>query len=132
MLIGSRPRPQMQRTASITRITIEVDDDQTAGQDSDVAMTVVDGGDNYDQRFLGMLSPVNHRRNERKDGGRSSPSSLSSFLGNCGFCKRRLAPGRDIYMYKGDAAFCSIECREQQMEHDEDKTRNRVVLSPSN
>ncbi|CAH8273881.1 unnamed protein product [Arabidopsis lyrata] len=122
----------MQRTASITRITIEVDDDQTAGQDSDVAMTVVDGGDNYDQRFLGMLSPVNHRRNERKDGGRSSPSSLSSFLGNCGFCKRRLAPGRDIYMYKGDAAFCSIECREQQMEHDEDKTRNRVVLSPSN
>lgn len=100
MLIGSRPRPQMQRTASITRITIEVDDDQTAGQDSDVAMTVVDGGDNYDQRFLGMLSPVNHRRNERKDGGRSSPSSLSSFLGNCGFCKRRLAPGRDIYMYK--------------------------------
>lgn len=100
MLIGSRPRPQMQRTASITRITIEVDDDQTAGQDSDVAMTVVDGGDNYDQWFLGMLSPVNHRRNERKDGGRSSPSSLSSFLGNCGFCKRRLAPGRDIYMYK--------------------------------
>ncbi|CAE6152404.1 unnamed protein product [Arabidopsis arenosa] len=132
MLIGNRPRPQMQRTASITRITIEVDDDQTAGQDSDVAMTVVDGGDNYDQRFLGMLSPVNHRRNERKDGGRSSPSSLSSFLGNCGFCKRRLAPGRDIYMYKGDAAFCSIECREQQMEHDEGKTRNRVVLSPSN
>lgn len=100
MLIGNRPRPQMQRTASITRITIEVDDDQTAGQDSDVAMTVVDGGDNYDQRFLGMLSPVNHRRNERKDGGRSSPSSLSSFLGNCGFCNRRLAPGRDIYMYK--------------------------------
>ncbi|KAG7544602.1 Zf-FLZ domain [Arabidopsis suecica] len=132
MLLGNRPRPQMQRTASITRITIEVDDDQTAGQDSDVAMTVVDGGDNYDQRFLGVLSPVNHRRNERKDGGRSSPSSLSSFLGNCGFCKRRLAPGRDIYMYKGDAAFCSIECREQQMEHDEGKTRNRVVLSPSN
>ncbi|CAL9228516.1 unnamed protein product [Arabidopsis halleri] len=132
MLIGNRPRPQMQRTASITRITIDVDDDQTASQDSDVAMAVVDGGDNYDQRFLGMLSPVNQRRNERKDGGRSSPSSLSSFLGNCGFCKRRLAPGRDIYMYKGDAAFCSIECREQQMEHDEGKTRNRVVLSPSN
>ncbi|AEE87120.1 hypothetical protein (DUF581) [Arabidopsis thaliana] len=125
MLLGNRPRPQMQRTASITRITIEVDGDQTAGQDSDVSMTVVDGGENYAQRFL---SPVNHQRNERKYGGRSSPSS---FLVNCGFCKRGLAPGRDIYMYKGDAAFCSIECREQQMEHDEGKTRNRVVLSPS-
>lgn len=98
MLIGNRPRPQMQRTTSITRITVQVDDNQAAGQDSDVAMAVVDGGDNYDQRFLGMLSPENHRRNERKDGERSS--SLSSFLGNCGFCKRRLAPGRDIYMYK--------------------------------
>ncbi|XP_010446540.1 PREDICTED: uncharacterized protein LOC104729302 isoform X1 [Camelina sativa] len=101
MLIGNRPRPQMQRTTSITRITVEVDDDQTSGQDSDVAMTVVDGGNNYDQRFLGILSPTNHRRNESQDGGRSSPSSSSSsFLGNCGLCKRRLAPGRDIYMYK--------------------------------
>lgn len=89
----------MQRTTSITRITIEVDDVQTADQDSDVAMAVVDGGDNYDQRFLGMLSPVNHRGNGRKARGSSSPSS-SSFLGNCGFCKHRLAPGRDIYMYK--------------------------------
>ncbi|XP_010446541.1 PREDICTED: uncharacterized protein LOC104729302 isoform X2 [Camelina sativa] len=130
MLIGNRPRPQMQRTTSITRITVEVDDDQTSGQDSDVAMTVVDGGNNYDQRFLGILSPTNHRRNESQDGGRSSPSSSSSsFLGNCGLCKRRLAPGRDIYMYKGDA-FCSVECREQQMEHDEGKTRNRAVQSP--
>ncbi|XP_010437102.1 PREDICTED: uncharacterized protein LOC104720905 [Camelina sativa] len=133
MLIGNRPRPQMQRTTSITRINVEVDDDQTAGQDSDVAMTVVDGGNNYDQRFLGMLSPTNHRRNERQDGRRSSPSSSSSssFLGNCGLCKRHLAPGRDIYMYKGDAAFCSVECREQQMEHDEGKTRNRAVRSSS-
>ncbi|XP_010446542.1 PREDICTED: uncharacterized protein LOC104729302 isoform X3 [Camelina sativa] len=124
MLIGNRPRPQMQRTTSITRITVEVDDDQTSGQDSDVAMTVVDGGNNYDQRFLGILSPTNHRRNESQDGGRSSPSSSSSsFLGNCGLCKRRLAPGRDIYMY-------NVECREQQMEHDEGKTRNRAVQSP--
>lgn len=98
MLIGNRQRSQMQRTTSVTRITVEVHDHQTAGQDSDVAMAVVDGGDNYDQRFLGMFSPRNHR-SERKDDGRSSLSS-SSFLGNCGFCKSRLAPGRDIYMYK--------------------------------
>lgn len=101
MIIGNRRRPQMQRTTSITRITVEVDDDLTAGQDSDVAMAVVDGGDNYDQRFLAMFSPENHRRNERKDDGKqSSLSPSSSFLGSCGFCKRRLAPGRDIYMYK--------------------------------
>ncbi|CAH2076027.1 unnamed protein product [Thlaspi arvense] len=99
MLIGNRRRPQMQRTTSITRITVEVDVDQTAGQHSDADMAVVDGGDNYNQRFLAMFSPGNHR-SERKDEGKSSLSSSSSFLGNCGFCKRRLAPGRDIYMYK--------------------------------
>ncbi|KAJ0252420.1 FCS-Like Zinc finger 7 [Hirschfeldia incana] len=121
MLIGNRRRSQMQRTPSMPRITIEVDDNHTAGQDSDVAMPVVDGGDNYDQRFLAVLSPGNHRRNERKDVGIASLPS-TSFLGNCGFCKRRLAPGRDIYMYKGDAAFCSMECREQQIEQDKGKT----------
>ncbi|ESQ53229.1 hypothetical protein EUTSA_v10027166mg [Eutrema salsugineum] len=133
MLIGNRRKPQMQRTTSITRITVEVEDDQTAGQDSDMAMAMVDGGGNYNQRFSGMFSPGNNQ-SERKDDRKSSLSSSSSstFLGNCGFCKRRLAPGRDIYMYKGDIAFCRVECREQQMEHDEGKTRNSVVLSPSN
>ncbi|CAN6916431.1 hypothetical protein YC2023_088334 [Brassica napus] len=131
MLLGNRRQPHMQRTRSITRITIEIDETHTAGQDSDVAMAVVDGGYNYDHRFLAMFSPRNHRRNERKDGGKSSLPS-SSFLGSCGFCKRRLTPGHDIYMYKGDAAFCSVECREQQMEHDEGKARNSDVLSPSN
>lgn len=92
----------MQRTTSIARITVEVDDNQTAGKDSDVVMTVVDGRDNYDQRVLNMSSPVNTLTNEIKDGGRSSSSSSSSssFLENCGFCKRHLAQGRDIYMYK--------------------------------
>ncbi|KFK30553.1 hypothetical protein AALP_AA7G277000 [Arabis alpina] len=123
----------MQRTSSITRITIEVDDDdQNSGQDSDVAMVIVDGGYSYDDKqFLAMFSQENHRRNERKDDGKSAFSS-SSFLGNCGFCKSRLAPSRDIYMYKGDAAFCSVECREQQIEHDEAKHRKSIVLSPSN
>ncbi|CAH8304364.1 unnamed protein product [Eruca vesicaria subsp. sativa] len=112
----------------MTRITIEVDDTHTAGQDSDVTMPVLEGGVSYDHRFL----PVNHKRNERKHCGIKSSLPSSSFLGSCGFCKRRLAPGRDIYMYKGDAAFCSVECREQQMVHDEGKARNSVVLSPSN
>ncbi|CAH8345094.1 unnamed protein product [Eruca vesicaria subsp. sativa] len=113
------------------RITIDVTDNQTTGQDSVGAMAVVDGGENYDQQFLGVLSPGNHRRNERKDIGKASLPS-TSFLGNCGFCKRRLAPGRDIYMYKGDTAFCCVECREQQIEQDEGKTPNRVFLSTSN
>ncbi|CAN8328621.1 unnamed protein product [Cochlearia groenlandica] len=125
MLIGNRRRQQMQRTTSIKRFTVEADDHH------DVAMAVVDDGDHtYDERFLSMFSPENQQSQRKEDV--KSPSSTSSFLGKCGFCKLRLAPGRDIYMYKGDAAFCSVECREQQIDHDQGKTQNGVVLSPSN
>ncbi|KAG2240978.1 hypothetical protein Bca52824_096917 [Brassica carinata] len=122
----------MQRKPSMPRITIEVDDNHTAGQDSDVSMAVVDGGDNYDQRFFAMLSPRNHTRTERKDWG--NQRCRHRFSWKLWFCKRRLAPGRDIYMYKGDAAFCCMECREQQIEQDRQNSKQsaRVVLSPSN
>lgn len=43
----------------------------------------------------------------------------ASFLKACGLCKRRLAPGRDIFIYRGELAFCSMECRQQQMNQDE-------------
>ncbi|WOL06421.1 hypothetical protein Cni_G15155 [Canna indica] len=41
------------------------------------------------------------------------------FLRACGLCKRRLGPGRDTYMYRGDIAFCSLECRQQHINQDE-------------
>eukprot|EP00252_Welwitschia_mirabilis_P020753 TRINITY_DN514_c0_g1_i1.p1 TRINITY_DN514_c0_g1~~TRINITY_DN514_c0_g1_i1.p1 ORF type:complete len:152 (-),score=14.05 TRINITY_DN514_c0_g1_i1:232-687(-) len=53
------------------------------------------------------------------------PVSLpsASFLQSCFLCKRRLSPARDIYMYRGDAAFCSAECRHQQIVMDEKKEK---------
>ncbi|CAM6043333.1 unnamed protein product [Sphagnum compactum] len=41
------------------------------------------------------------------------------FLDACYFCKRHLADGKDIYMYRGDKAFCSTDCRTQQILLDE-------------
>ncbi|TKY51173.1 hypothetical protein E2542_SST22683 [Spatholobus suberectus] len=38
-----------------------------------------------------------------------------SFLSVCFHCKRNLGPGKDIYMYRGERAFCSNECRYQGM-----------------
>ncbi|KAF8672933.1 hypothetical protein HU200_049127 [Digitaria exilis] len=40
-----------------------------------------------------------------------APASCSSFLQRCFLCNRELAGGMDIYMYRGDRAFCSEECR---------------------
>lgn len=45
------------------------------------------------------------------------------FLDICFYCKRRLRLGRDIFMYRGDRAFCSIECRYNQMAADDLKEK---------
>jgi len=40
---------------------------------------------------------------------------VGHFLRACYLCKRQLNQGKDIYMYRGDKAFCSVECRYQQI-----------------
>ncbi|ONK74331.1 uncharacterized protein A4U43_C03F5140 [Asparagus officinalis] len=41
------------------------------------------------------------------------------FLTCCCACKKRLDQGKDIFMYRGEKAFCSLECRHQEMQFDE-------------
>ncbi|KAJ1390571.1 Zf-FLZ domain [Sesbania bispinosa] len=41
------------------------------------------------------------------------------FLKTCNLCNRHLSPDKDIYMYRGDQGFCSIECRNRQIVLDE-------------
>lgn len=49
-----------------------------------------------------------------------TPSSVSmDFLDSCYLCRRRLSQGHDLFMYGGDKAFCSAECRYQQILMDE-------------
>ncbi|KAH9305945.1 hypothetical protein KI387_010349, partial [Taxus chinensis] len=43
----------------------------------------------------------------------------ADFLSACYLCRRQLRHGKDIYMYRGDKAFCSVECRYQQIVSDE-------------
>ncbi|CAN0856964.1 FCS-Like Zinc finger 8 [Linum grandiflorum] len=43
----------------------------------------------------------------------SHPSE--SFLSSCDNCGKSLGQGKDIYMYRGEKAFCSRECRYQEM-----------------
>ncbi|KAI3878238.1 hypothetical protein MKX03_005067 [Papaver bracteatum] len=42
----------------------------------------------------------------------------SDFLSSCFLCKEKLH-GKDIYMYRGEKAFCSTECRYEQIAADE-------------
>lgn len=54
-----------------------------------------------------------------------------SFLDACYFCKRPLGHGRDIFMYRGDAAFCTEECRLRQMLSDERRQKCSALASQS-
>ncbi|PRQ39252.1 putative Zf-FLZ domain-containing protein [Rosa chinensis] len=53
-----------------------------------------------------------------------------NFLEKCFLCKQKLLLGKDIYMYKGDRGFCSVECRYNQILMDEEEiVRNEMHCS---
>lgn len=51
------------------------------------------------------------------------------FLDVCHYCDRRLVHGRDIFMYRGDVAFCSEECRYYQISADEGHEKRTISAS---
>ncbi|KAG7023715.1 Protein MARD1 [Cucurbita argyrosperma subsp. argyrosperma] len=52
------------------------------------------------------------------------PRRTADFLRSCHLCGKNLE-GKDIYIYKGELAFCSPECRSSQITKEETKERCR-------
>ncbi|XVE86743.1 hypothetical protein DITRI_Ditri18aG0058200 [Diplodiscus trichospermus] len=134
MLLGKRSRQPIKRTTSMTGITVDVSNVE------DVQEPIIsdppphnplnefpNGNFGHDQHFLAMVSPRNPAF--ARSGSANHVVETAPFLRYCCLCKRRLAPGRDIYMYRGDTAFCSLECREEQMKQDERKEKLNVVAT---
>ncbi|XP_057500767.1 FCS-Like Zinc finger 7-like [Actinidia eriantha] len=124
MMVGKRPRGPMRRKASMTGISVDLSnvgalEPSDRGRES---VVVMGGPSGVEHRLTGMVSPRYH-------GKTYGDGVADDFLKTCGLCKRRLLPDRDIYMYRGDTAFCSLECREQQMEHDERKEKCSIKAS---
>uniref|UniRef100_A0A5B6ZYM4 FLZ-type domain-containing protein n=1 Tax=Davidia involucrata TaxID=16924 RepID=A0A5B6ZYM4_DAVIN len=123
MMLGKRPRPPMKRTTSMTEFTLDLTNMEVPPHPPFDPHNHFSGGpltptDGFDQRSLSAtVSPGNHRRNS------ADFVQTPHFLRACSLCNRRLVPGRDIYMYRGDSAFCSSECRQQQMNQDERKEK---------
>ncbi|KAI5057247.1 hypothetical protein GOP47_0027262 [Adiantum capillus-veneris] len=42
---------------------------------------------------------------------------------SCSLCRRPLIPTKDIYMYRDDQAFCTMQCRQHQILIDEQKEK---------
>ncbi|GMJ06072.1 hypothetical protein like AT4G17670 [Hibiscus trionum] len=51
------------------------------------------------------------------------------FLDACFLCKKPLGGNRDIFMYRGDTPFCSEDCRQEQIDMDEAKEKNKSLSS---
>ncbi|KAJ7965676.1 Protein of unknown function (DUF581) [Quillaja saponaria] len=124
-MLGRRPCPPIKRTTSMTEITFDLN---TSCDITPPAAGGSGGGiDGLDQWLSATVSPRNQRRSS------ANFSESAHFLRSCFLCNRRLVPGRDIYMYRGDSAFCSLECRQQQMSQDERKdkcslpSKNQIV-----
>ncbi|XP_020571236.1 uncharacterized protein LOC110018306 isoform X2 [Phalaenopsis equestris] len=57
---------------------------------------------------------------------------LTYFLSFCCYCNKKLEENRDIYMYRGEKAFCSCNCRDQAILIDEEsKPDKHASDSPS-
>ncbi|KAG5529415.1 hypothetical protein RHGRI_029966 [Rhododendron griersonianum] len=118
MSLGKRGRVAMKRTTSMTGINVDLADEEPSDNVMNVAVETA--------------SP-NWRDQKRSSGGEGDNSMVietAPFLRTCGLCNRRLRPSRDIFMYRGDTAFCSLECREQQIKHDEREEKCSVAANP--
>ncbi|KAK3189432.1 hypothetical protein Dsin_028993 [Dipteronia sinensis] len=69
---------------------------------------------------------LNNHHHKHSSSSPSPPSTTTFpvpiFLQQCFLCKQTLLPGKDIYMYKGDRGFCSVECRCRQIFMDEEES----------
>ncbi|KAG7020350.1 Protein MARD1 [Cucurbita argyrosperma subsp. argyrosperma] len=57
--------------------------------------------------------------------------TLSDFLSFCHSCHEKLEEGKDIYIYRGEKAFCSLTCRSQEISMDEELEKSIEKTSVS-
>ncbi|PKA58271.1 hypothetical protein AXF42_Ash012995 [Apostasia shenzhenica] len=80
--------------------------------------------DNFIVESSGDMSMVVSKKESRFSDELSLGYPSEDFLSFCHACKKRLAQGKDIFMYRGEKAFCSCECRLQGMISDSEGTEN--------
>ncbi|CAN7101762.1 unnamed protein product [Brassica rapa subsp. narinosa] len=103
-----------------------------------VGLSIVLESSNNNTLSNGFVSPKPHQVVNKStvvvtaiasDLRRGSSYPDSGFLKHCFLCKRKLLPAKDIYMYKSDRGFCSVECRSKQMVMDEEESFRRENCS---
>ncbi|KAG0502001.1 hypothetical protein HPP92_002073 [Vanilla planifolia] len=152
MLLGKRQRQPMRRTTSMAGFAADLGVTEELPKPSDLQIPAIvpvnqqpqnrmgtnpgDKGDftadwlrNINKSSSSTVAAAVHVVSPRITQRRSVDLAVvaevetAPFLRACGLCSRRLSPGRDIFMYRGEIAFCSLECRQQQINLDERKAK---------
>ncbi|ONM21624.1 FCS-Like Zinc finger 6 [Zea mays] len=144
-MVGKRERDcknPVRRTTSMTEFALAavMEEDDEEAQLPDNGSSSSRGGGQHQQDWLSALgggaaaaqedwiAAYRARAAPAKAGLRRNSADYSAvetaaFLRACGLCRRRLGPGRDTFVYKGEAAFCSLECRERHITQEEWKDK---------
>ncbi|KAH7655331.1 Zf-FLZ domain-containing protein [Dioscorea alata] len=120
----------LSRTKSIFHLEEEEEEQQQEGDDQGIR--------EVQEGLVGLRILIQHQGKIPKNIV-IKPTKFSTdlgFLKACFFCKKELSPQKDVYMYKGDQGFCSIECRYKQMVVDEkiefeEATKERMKMAKS-
>ncbi|KAG8656560.1 hypothetical protein MANES_04G150300v8 [Manihot esculenta] len=67
------------------------------------------------------MKKVNHRHLPAAASSSATTIESYCYLKSCYLCNKKLRLDSDIYMYRGDQGFCSIECRNRRIVLDEMK-----------
>ncbi|KAK2654596.1 hypothetical protein Ddye_014452 [Dipteronia dyeriana] len=62
-----------------------------------------------------VIKPTLIKHSSSKSSSASQTHQYSCFLKSCFLCNKNLSLDNDVYMYRGDQGFCSIECRSRQI-----------------
>ncbi|XP_078172854.1 protein INCREASED RESISTANCE TO MYZUS PERSICAE 1-like [Carex rostrata] len=134
-MLGKRARQAMKRTTSMKEFSLDpsaVHVDASQPSDPAVARQRVAEARRFGgagSEWLGTRHVSGHRT--RRNSADFVGADSAPFLRACGLCKRNLGPGRDTYMYRGEVAFCSLECRQQQMNLDERIDKCALTSGPA-
>ncbi|KAG2643066.1 FCS-Like Zinc finger 6-like [Panicum virgatum] len=147
MMVGKRERDcknPMRRTTSMTEFAppdvltavaedeeAQLPDNSGGGQQDWLSAFGAGAAAQEDWRAAYRARAAPARAGLRRNSADYSVVETAAFLRACGLCCRRLGPGRDTFMYKGEEAFCSLECRERHITQEEWKDKCAVKSANS-
>ncbi|KAJ8493535.1 hypothetical protein OPV22_015256 [Ensete ventricosum] len=127
MLLGKGLQPPMRRTTSMTELSVANLAVASAAADSREGIRRNHGFQHRERHRAATFEMPPRIVQRRSFNDFRTLETTAQFLMACGRCNRPLGPGSDTFIYQGEIAFCSLECREHKMS--QDRNKNKLLRS---